>query len=68
VHEVAESQAPHANVTVRAWVEVGKRSMTGGLECGATGHQGPCVGVRGVFGWAARAASGEKKMGHARVW
>jgi hypothetical protein len=39
--------------------------MVGGQERGAAGQQGPCVGVRGCFGWGARAASGEKKMGHA---
>jgi hypothetical protein len=37
--------------------------MTGGLACGAAGHHGPCVGMRGVFGWATCDERGEKKMG-----
>jgi hypothetical protein len=34
--------------------------MTGGLECGAAGHQGPCVGVRGGV-WLGGACSEWRK-------
>jgi hypothetical protein len=48
VEEASDVLGPCANVTVRAWVEVGEQSMMGGLACGAAGHQGPCVGMGGV--------------------